>query len=189
MNKSDFQAVGEFHKKFDLPTSADGIPRTIDPQTRDFRLRFLMEEMEELFEGYGLQLEWNVHSSSLAGNKKPQDLQQVADALVDLVYVALGTAHLHRLPWPDLFHEVQRANMSKERCGIDHVFEPAIPEAESCDHMGGDDQRCGKSQVEHSVRGSALDVIKPKGFRPPQIGNVLMMAGWPGPELPGEDWK
>ena len=87
-----FNKVGDFHEKFGLervpeffhPLSV--LVRTIpppavklDPELIKFRLRFLREELEEIEQGY-----------------RDGDLEQVADGLVDLVYVALGTAHLHR---------------------------------------------------------------------------------------------
>lgn len=42
-----------------------------------------------------------------------QDLAEQADALVDLVYVAKGTANMLGLPWDELWLDVQRANMAK----------------------------------------------------------------------------
>lgn len=44
-----------------------------------------------------------------------QDLEGLADALVDLVYVAKGTANLMGLPWEELWADVHRANMEKVR--------------------------------------------------------------------------
>lgn len=44
-----------------------------------------------------------------------QDMAEQADALVDLVYVALGTANMLGLPWEELWADVHRANMSKQR--------------------------------------------------------------------------
>lgn len=41
------------------------------------------------------------------------DIAGQADALVDLVYFALGTANHMGLPWQALWDDVQRANMSK----------------------------------------------------------------------------
>lgn len=41
------------------------------------------------------------------------DIAEQADALVDLVYFALGTASQIGLPWQDLWEDVHRANMSK----------------------------------------------------------------------------
>ena len=49
------------------------------------------------------------------------------------------------LPWPQLWDEVQRANMAKERAK----------------HAG------------ESKRGSALDVVKPEGWVPPDVAGAL----------------
>ena len=42
-----------------------------------------------------------------------QDLAEQADALIDLVYFAKGTANMLGLPWEELWADVQRANISK----------------------------------------------------------------------------
>ena len=44
-----------------------------------------------------------------------QDLTKLADALVDLVVFAKGTAVMLGLPWQALWADVMRANLSKER--------------------------------------------------------------------------
>ncbi len=128
---SDFRDVGEFHRKFGLTFTEP--PQLIEGELVQFRLKFLREELEELEEAYA-----------------DEDLPRIADALVDLVYVALGTAHLHRLPWEDLWNAVQRANMLKERA-----------------------QRASDSK-----RGSTYDVVKPKGWQPPDLAAVLAQHGW-----------
>ena len=48
-----------------------------------------------------------------------QDLSAMADALIDLVYVAKGTAIMLGLPWEALWADVHRANMAKVR-GVTH---------------------------------------------------------------------
>lgn len=62
------------------------------------RVQFLQEELNELVDAF------MVH-----------DLDGQADALIDLVYVAKGTAVMMGLPWEKLWDDVQRANMSKVR--------------------------------------------------------------------------
>lgn len=42
-----------------------------------------------------------------------QDIDELADALIDLVYFAKGTAVQMGLPWKQLWNDVQRANMDK----------------------------------------------------------------------------
>ena len=154
--RGDFSMVGDFHTKFGLVTTDDGLPPgEVPDDVAEFRLKFMLEELQEIARGYGFQLRAEL---ARTGEDGPQDLPAIADGLVDLVYVALGTAHMHRLPWAALFAEVQRANMSKERAS----------------HAGD----------ERSTRGHSLDVVKPEGFRPPDIAGVLMAARWPGPALP-----
>ena len=126
--KTLFDLVGEFHRKFDLPHAGETAPRLLSEQEAKFRFTFLMEETTELFEAHA-----------------EGDIAGCADALVDLVYVALGTAHMMGVPFDDVFAEVQRANMTKQR-------------AQSADE---------------SKRGSALDVIKPKGWVGPDVVSCL----------------
>lgn len=78
------------------------------------------------------------------------DMHEAADALVDLAYVLHGTALMMGLPWPMLWNEVQRANMAKVRAA----------------HAG------------ESKRGSALDVIKPAGWKAPDHTAALGTGPW-----------
>jgi predicted HAD superfamily Cof-like phosphohydrolase len=84
------------------------------------------------------------------------DLPGAFDALLDLAYVVFGTAHLMSLPWQAGWVEVQRANMAKVR-------------AESAEES-----------AEKTGRGHAYDVVKPEGWEPPRIREVLLNHGWEG---------
>lgn len=132
---SNFHDVGLFHQKFGLEnvTYSEVNPRLISNELVKFRLEFLKEELVELAEAYG-----DAH------------LPRIADALVDLVYVALGTAHLHGLPWDDLFAAVHQANMRKTRA----------------------------QRPSDSARGSTFDVVKPPSWQPPDILAVLQKYGY-----------
>lgn len=77
------------------------------------------------------------------------DLAEIADALVDLTVFVMGTAALHGLPWDELFSEVHRANMSKI---------------------------AGAGIKERSA--GQRDLIKPVGWRKPDILGVLRRHGW-----------
>lgn len=61
--------------------------------------------------GHYMQEELNEFLDGVETN----DLAAMADALVDLVYFAKGTAIKLGLPWVPLWEDVQRANMAKER--------------------------------------------------------------------------
>jgi NTP pyrophosphatase (non-canonical NTP hydrolase) len=190
---SDFDSVGLFHKKFGLATSADGPPRELTAEELRFRFKFLLEELLEFADAMGIvcTVAWDAEPCD---PPESRDLPKAADALIDLSYVVLGTAHLMRLPWAALFADVQRANMTKERCGINHAFDQGIPSdvteagpEDYCLHPG-EQPYCGEPKAKHSLRGSAFDVIKPEGWQGPQTIEVLMKADWLGPKLPmGEE--
>ena len=129
-----FADVGAFHAKFDLPRYGDGEPpRLPDPDVALFRGKFLQEELDEF------------RTSVEAGS-----LYDAADALADLVYVALGTAHMMGLPFDEIWAEVQRANMTKVRA------------SSSADPL--------------SKRNHRLDVVKPVGFVPPNHALAIEKA-------------
>jgi len=93
---SHFEDVKACHLKFNMLVGEE--PSFLTDRKMKERIDFLKEELEEL--------ELSVRDRDLGGQ---------ADALVDLVYVALGTAVMMGLPWQALWDEVQRANMSKVR--------------------------------------------------------------------------
>lgn len=133
--RTNFEDVGDFHTKFGLPTSfKPGPPPSYDGDLLEFRRKFLLEEYEEFCEAID-----------------EGDDAKAFDALLDLTYVAMGTAHLLGYPWQEGWQRVQAANMSKVRARND----------------GSD-----------SVRGSAFDVVKPPGFIPPDIEELLRDYGW-----------
>jgi predicted HAD superfamily Cof-like phosphohydrolase len=131
VTRSNFDDVGDFHRRFNLDNVTHrGVgPRDVDRDLMVFRIKFLMEELREFEEAQ-------------AANNLPA----MFDALIDLVYVALGTAHLLGLPWQAGWDEVHRANMTKVRAAPD----------------GSD-----------SARGSAFDVVKPPSWMPPNLERVI----------------
>lgn len=96
MNNSNFRNVEEFHEKFDLPMADK--PTFLPYHQCHHRIKFMEEELTEF------------KDAAAAG-----DLAGQADALIDLVYVAMGTAVQMGLPWEELWADVHRANMEKER--------------------------------------------------------------------------
>ena len=118
--------IDNFHKKYgfeknekiDIPNNSELI---------NFRTAFLMEELAEY---------------TNAITKK--DAAGALDALVDIVYIALGTAWLFNLPFEKAWNEVQKANMSKIRAK----------------------DKTGK-------RGTKFDVVKPKDCKAPNIEKII----------------
>ena len=132
---TDFEAVGQFNLKFGLPVTGDMTPHVVSDELFLYKYQHLQEELHEL-----------LHA------QRDRNLPRIADALADLVYVALGTAHAYGIPFDDVFAEVQRANMEKAR--VD----------------GAGDAR--------SKRGHAWDIVKPEGWRPPDVKGVLQRFVW-----------
>jgi predicted HAD superfamily Cof-like phosphohydrolase len=127
MNKIDLlKDIDNFHKKYGFEKNEKiGIPD--DNELVNFRTSFLMEELAE-------------YTNAITKKDKAGAL----DALVDIVYIALGTAWLFNLPFGKAWTEVQKANMSKIRAK----------------------DTTGK-------RGTAFDVVKPKDWKAPNIERII----------------
>ncbi len=109
--------VRRFHQKFALLVSLS--PTHLTKRKLKERIECLREELGEFIEACGLELLYKENGVALEESGRAQDLAGQADALVDLVYFALGTAVMMGLPWQELWDDVQRANMAKER-GVSH---------------------------------------------------------------------
>lgn len=92
--KDAFNKLWEFHETYDCSRrTAPGLP---DQETRDLRICLLREEFEEYLEG-----------------EANNDIVEIADALGDILYIALGTAVAYGIPLDQVFDEIHRSNMSK----------------------------------------------------------------------------
>lgn len=131
-HRTDFIDVQRFHRKFDVPIASQ--PSLLSGEALTFRSKFLDEELQEF------------KDDTEVGN-----LLGAGDALVDLCYVALGTADMMGLPWQRMWDEVQTKNMQKERA----------------------------VSADQSKRGSKLDVIKPAGWTPPDHSQFVGIGPWP----------
>lgn len=112
-NSKEFQDVFNFHAKFDLLRFEK--PGHLTKEKLSERIEFMLEELSEFVESAGMELVPDSITTFKVMNRGEQDLAGQADALVDLVYVALGTAVMLGLPWDWLWNDVQRANMAKVR--------------------------------------------------------------------------
>lgn len=167
--------VRAFHEKFGIPVADQS--RRLDPAVVRYRLGFLIEELTEVASGYGYTLETKLTDRvgeateaypdmARYQNEKPEE---VADGLVDLVYVAVGTALMHGFPFNRIWRAVQAANMSKVR-STGCRFEASRADRARC-------VWCGLLEQTHSKRGSTLDVVKPEGWGPPDVKAILVENG------------
>lgn len=135
-NPDLIEDVEQFHDKFKLEKRLLNTP--VDPDLMKVRIRFLAEELKE------------VNKAAAEG-----DLEEVLDGLVDLVYVAVGTAFLFNLDFPNAWKNVQEANMAKVQASADNP---------------------GK-------RGYARDIVKPPGWKKPDHAQLFTPTDWQHPPL------
>ena len=127
----ELEMVRQFHKKFDLIVAE--VPSHISERKLGQRAGFLAEEVTEF-----------------ARAAEAQDIVKMFDALLDIVYVAKGTATMLGLrhAWKAGFTRVHNANMAK---------------------VGG---------MTH--RGHGKDVMKPEGWIPPEndLATIIRQVGY-----------
>jgi predicted HAD superfamily Cof-like phosphohydrolase len=126
--KTFFDEVGDFHRKFDLPGTGGDFCQPMTPSVLRYRTEFLEEELTEF---------------KLAS--RTNDVAGMLDALVDIAWVAMGTAHYMGAPFNEAWAEVFKANMKK-------IIRPP--------------------DVEHP-RGPTETICKPPDWVPPNIAQVI----------------
>jgi predicted HAD superfamily Cof-like phosphohydrolase len=103
--------VREFHQRFGVPVvEAPSVP---SDYRRDLRMRLITEEFNELKEALGYR--------EMSGDKwlSDCDLPETADAIADLIYVLVGTAHEFGIPLGHVWNAVHATNMAKVGGGED----------------------------------------------------------------------
>jgi len=91
-----YRDVLAFHDRFRLPRATKASPLLALAWGPE-RLRHLKEELKE-------------YQAAVLAN----DVAAQADALVDIVYIAIGNAIAQGLPWDPIWAAVHAANMAKE---------------------------------------------------------------------------
>ena len=119
--------IAEFRRKFSMQNWRNP---TLDKEILDERLIYLQEEFDEL-------------QAAIASD----DLIEVADALVDIVYIVKGTVAALGMSdkWPALWATVHASNMAKQLA----------------------------TSADMSKRGIVGDVFKPEGWTEPDIAGAL----------------
>lgn len=93
--KTMIDMVREFHEIFD-PTSIQSSPTLNTKAVQKLRIALIREEFEELKDAI-----------------KDKDIVEVADALVDILYVTFGASLAFGIDIDKCFNEVHRSNMTK----------------------------------------------------------------------------
>jgi predicted HAD superfamily Cof-like phosphohydrolase len=88
--------VLEFHQKFFMTISK--FPSVTEAENRNLRVKLIQEELGE----------YKVAAFN-------HDIEEIADALGDLLYVVYGAAVSHGIDLEPVFNEIHRSNMTKLR--------------------------------------------------------------------------
>ncbi len=112
----------DVHKKFEIAFAK--YPALPSKELLEFRMKFLREEVNEFDEAV-----------------KEGNIVKAFDALIDAVYVAIGTAVIMNLPFEKGWDIVHSANMTKIRA----------------------------KNASQSKRGTAFDVVKPSNWIAPDM--------------------
>jgi predicted HAD superfamily Cof-like phosphohydrolase len=137
-----FRDIERFHEKFGLAPTDDPGHRLPD-DVLAFRIKFMFEELQEYVDAVG----GSYGCPNVSIDPAKFHAEDAFDALIDLAYVALGTAYLHRFPFNEGWARVQAANMKKVRAS-------------------GDDDPLSK-------RKHNKDVVKPPLWEPPILKDLL----------------
>jgi len=112
------QDIAEFNRKFGLMVGHK--PQHLTQRKLKERIECMLEELTEFADASGLEFQTQHDEDQIAPDKINISVRRLqgrladqADALVDLVYFAIGTAVMMGLPWQALWDDVQRANMEK----------------------------------------------------------------------------
>jgi predicted HAD superfamily Cof-like phosphohydrolase len=127
-----YSQIKEFNGKFDFGTPE--YPTDISIPMELYRLGLLKEEV----------IEYEEAVDGLAICPNPQDRTKLLDAMVDIIYVVMGTAMMHGFDLEEAFNRVHQANMAKVRAQVGT----------------------------QSKRGSHFDVIKPPGWEAPDLSDL-----------------
>lgn len=129
-SRSMYEDVADFHFKFGIPVAGSGPCKMPAADIIEYRTKFLEEELTEFKDACA-----------------EDNLPEAFDALMDIVWVAMGTAHYFGMPWDEGWAEVARANMDR-----------VIVTRENCP--------LGKRYRRDMV-------MKPPGWKPPQLLRVI----------------
>ena len=168
----EVEDVRAFQKKFDILNN--DTPTMLTKRKLQERIECMQEELDEFKKAVA-----------------EQNFEEQADALIDLVYFAKGTAVMMGLPWADLWDDVQRANMSKER-GVGkrgHAVDMIKPEgwkkpdgmsilraagfhlAQFCDEAGNVDEDLCADDAHRKQKRLELQPMEPTSFKGPRVSN------------------
>lgn len=137
--------VMKIHKMMDAP-----LPDKTDYTHSVHRLRFLMEELHELIKAAGYEVECPHISSKIVHSFNEEE---VIDGLVDLIYVAIGTAIYFGY-----------TNKIENKTLLEHAWDRV---------QAANEMKVPVKNENESKRGVKFDLKKPEGWKKPVFGDLI----------------
>ena len=137
--------IKDFNNKYGLDQCINTEPGFVTDEMMQFRLKFLLEELDELANSCGFIRTGDKFNH--AGPTASRNLEDAFDALIDLAYVLFGTV---------------------EFMGMSNVFEHGWDRVHSCNM-----KKIRVERAADSKRGSGFDVRKPEGWIGPKFSDLL----------------
>ena len=140
--------IMQFHENFGL--QGNRVPGALPEDVARFRYKFLREELREWLLAQATCYDETTKPITARNQfEYEEDLAKALDGLVDLAYVLFGTVYLHGFGkiFEQAWTRVHTANMQKVRADLDGS---------------------------NSKRGSSLDVVKPAGWEPPHLTDLVI---------------
>lgn len=151
------RTVGEFHQKFSIAEKEAKTPQFLDFDLAGFRINFMLEELREYAEATGYVYD-NVEKKFVLNEYAKLDLEKAFDGLLDLQYVLSGTVRLHG------FHTPPAGQVGNENRFDEGFFRV---------HWANMEKVRAKRDGSDSKRGSAFDIVKPEGWMPAILEDLL----------------
>jgi hypothetical protein len=151
--------VAQFHKKFGIDVNP-----LDDKRQYDLRVKRQQEEFDELHDAY----------------ENNETVSEVADAVIDIVYIAAGTVDLlgdrdGNSPTDDLF--VRKSHLEHLFDQLNTAYASRLPLQALWDEVHNANMRKERGTEATSKYGNKFDIVKPAGWVGPNIAGVLSSNG------------
>lgn len=148
--------VAQFHKKFGIDVNP-----LDDKRQYDLRVKRQQEEFDELREAY----------------ENNETVSEVADAVIDIIYIAAGTVDLlgDRDGTDDLF--VRKSHLEHLFDELNNSYASRLPLQALWDEVHNANMRKERGTEATSKYGNKFDIVKPAGWVGPNIAGVLSSNG------------
>lgn len=159
--------VGDFHRKFGISTNP-----LDDAQQADLRIKRVDEELRELTEAL-----------------EDGSLRDMADAVIDILYITAGNFQLlgDRDGGLDQHYHLSKDALKGIHATILRLYRE-LPLAQLWAEVHAANMKKERGTEANSKYGNSFDIVKPAGWVPPFLDDILREAGF-DPSMSASLWR